>query len=460
MIKKTYKKSIFIFRRDLRLDDNTGLINALELSQTVIPIFIFTNEQIIKNDFKSNRCVQFMVKSLKELDYELSKIGSRLNYFYGDNVKIIKNLIKSNNIDAVFVNKDYTPYSRTRDNELKDLAEKNGCEFKIYEDVLLNPVNSILNGQGEIFVKFTPYFNKAKIIKIDKPVKNTNTNFSKKITVDFKNNEFNKIYEESKDYITPGRKAGLLILKNIKKFGSYNNTRNDLETNTTNLSAYIKFGLVSVREVYHSFKAELGNSNDLIKQLYWRDFYYNIAYKYPHVFTENGALKPIYNKIKWNNNKSMIEKWCKGKTGFPIIDAAMTEMNTTGFMHNRARLIVASFLVKIMLVNWKIGEKYFAQHLTDYDPCVNNGNWQWVAGSGADAQPYFRIFNPWAQSAKHDPNCVYIKKWLPVLENVDNKHIHDWENNYSSYKVSYPKPILDYKECKSKALAAYKKIYK
>ena len=459
MSKRPFRTSIFIFRRDFRLTDNIGLIKALEQSNIVIPIFIFTTEQILKNEYKSNKCVQFMVKSLRELNEELNKKGSKLNFFYGDVIKNLSNIIKNNDADAIFVNADYTPYSKERDKNIEVLAKKMGCEFKSYEDILLNPIGTILNGQGDIFVKFTPYFNKAKNIKIDVPSKNSYSNYAKKI-IRHKNEEFKKIYDENKDYLAPGRSSGLQILRNIKKFSKYNNERNVLSVSTTNLSAYIKFGLVSIREVYYTFKNNLGNTNDLIKQLYWRDFYYNIADKYPHVFSSKGALKPIYNKIKWNNSKVFIDRWCSGTTGFPIIDAAMTEMNTTGFMHNRARLIVASFLVKILLVNWKVGEKYFAQKLVDYDPCVNNGNWQWVAGSGADAQPYFRIFNPWAQSKKHDPECIYIKKWLPILKKVDTKHIHEWNIYNTEYDIDYPKPIVEYSEYKERALVAYKQIYK
>lgn len=456
MSKKIYQKSIFIFRRDLRLDDNTGLIKCLEMSKSVIPLFIFTNEQILHNDYKSNKCVKFMVNSLDDLSAQLAKKKAKLNYFYGDNIKVIQKILGSNNIDAIFVNQDYTPYSTERDKLIMDLCNDNNIAFNSYEDILLNPINSIQNGSGSIFVKFTPYFNRAKSIPINKPTKNKYTNYSKLAKVSTK--KF-KLYDDENLEIEPGRKGGVKILKNISLHKDYNTDRNKLCQSTTNLSAYIKFGCLSIREVYYIIRQELGVKNDLIKQLYWRDFYYNIAYSHPEVFSNKGALKPIYNNIKWESNKAMAKKWMEGKTGFPIVDAGMIEMNTTGFMHNRARLIVASFLVKLMLVNWKVGEKYFAQKLVDYDPCVNNGNWQWVAGSGADAQPYFRIFNPWAQSKTHDPDCKYIKKWLPALKDVDNKHIHEWDIYHSHYDVTYPSPILDYKECKQKALDAYKKIY-
>jgi deoxyribodipyrimidine photo-lyase len=458
MVKK-YNTSIFIFRRDLRLDDNIGLMEALKQSKIVIPIFIFTSDQILKNDYKSDACVKFMVECLDDLNLNLKKQKSKLNYFYGDNAKVIKQIIADKEISAVFLNQDYTPYSVARDEEIKKLCEKEKVDFNSYEDILLNPVNSIKSGQDEIFVKFTPYFNKASKIKVADPIKNKYSNYSKNIKFSFETKKFKSLFDKKVEVdIVGGRKNAIVILKNTKKFKNYNKERNTLITPTTNLSAYIKFGSVSIREVYYCFKKDLGNSNDLIKQLYWRDFYYNIVYNKPFVF--KGALKERYNKIKWNTDKKKLDLWKNGQTGFPIIDAAMTEMNKTGFMHNRARLIVASFLVKIMLINWQEGEKYFAQKLVDYDPSVNNGNWQWIAGSGADAQPYFRIFNPWAQAKTHDAECEYIKKWLPVLKDVPNAKILAWDVCYVEYpNVKYSKPILNYADQKKKALAAYKKIY-
>lgn len=458
MVNKKYTNSIFIFRRDLRLEDNTGLINSLKESNYVLPIFIFTKEQVIKNEYKSDHCVKFMTQSLSDLDTSLQKIKSKLNYFFGDNITCLKTILKNMKIDAIYVNKDYTPYSIERDKKIEDLCKKNKIDFNSYEDILLNPVMSILNGQGTIFVKFTPYFNKANKIAVNKSKTNTFKNYCNYIK---KSNLKDHIYYKNlkDDAIIGGRTIALNILNNIKTFKTYNKNRNDLSYETTNLSAYIKFGCVSIREVYWAFVDTLGKSNDLIKQLYWRDFYYNIAFVNPFVFSKNGALKSKYNKIKWDNNLQKFDAWCNGITGFPIIDSAMTQMNKTGFMHNRARLIVASFLVKVLLIDWKWGEKYFAQKLVDYDPCVNNGNWQWISGSGADAQPYFRIFNPWSQAKNHDPDCVYIKTWLPKLKNVDNKHILEWDIYYKDYTNLHPKPIIDYSEEKDKALTAYKKIY-
>jgi len=453
-----YKKSIFIFRRSLRINDNTGLLKALKFSKQVIPIFIFTPEQILKNRYKSDNAVQFMVESLNELNKELKKIGSRLFYFFGKSHEIVQGLIKSSKIEAVFVNSDYTPYSRKRDEKISNVCKKCKIDFNAYEEILLNPVGSILTGSKTPFKKYTPYYNKSKKSKVKLPVKNKNKNYlsrNNKIKNEFKGDPGNFYKQNNNTAVKGGRKNALLILKKIKKFKDYDKKRNILIYETTKLSAYIKFGCVSIREVYHVFKKSI-NSKDLIKQLYWRDFYYNIAYFFPHVFGH--AMKEKYDKISWPNKKSLFEKWKKGKTGFPIVDACMRQLNATGFMHNRGRLITSNFLIKILLVDWKKGEQYFSQKLIDYDPSVNNGNWQWSASTGADSQPYFRIFNPWLQSKKFDSACEYIKKWVPELREVNNLDIQKWHERCSKYKeIDYPKPIVDYAQIRKKSLALYKK---
>jgi deoxyribodipyrimidine photo-lyase len=447
-----HNKSIFIFRRDLRLHDNIGLLNALKSSKFVIPVFIFTPEQVKSNRYKSNSAIQFMITSLLELNESLKKKRSKLYTFYGKPSQVIKSL---KNIDAVFVNKDYTPYSTKRDNKIKKMCKKHNIKFITYEDILLNPAGSIRTGEGNVYTKFTPYHNKAKKIKINKPIKNNHSNYYKGAIKIYKN--YNKLYKYD-DFVSVqgGRKNAIKILRSMKKFKQYNKKRNMLTWKTTHLSAYIKFGCVSIREVYHYFKKHLTSTNDLFKQLYWRDFYYNISYYYPHAF--GYSMKKKYDKIKWNINQTWFNKWCKGNTGYPIVDAAMRELNQSNFMHNRGRLIVSNFLIKLMGIDWRKGEKYFAQNLVDYDPCVNNGNWQWSASSGADSQPYFRIFNPWSQAEKHDPNCEYIKKWIPELKDVPNDDIHKWYDNYKKYNV-YVKPVLDYKKQRMKIIKMYKKVF-
>jgi deoxyribodipyrimidine photo-lyase len=249
----------------------------------------------------------------------------------------------------------------------------------------------------------------------------------------------------------------LKILNNIGHFNDYGKTRNDLDKSTTQLSAYLKFGNISVRETYDKMKSKLGIKSELIKQIIWREFYAQLLYHNPQVL--GNPLKEKYGKIKWDKNMKNLNAWKNGMTGFPIVDAGMREMNKTGYMHNRARLITASFLIKTLLINWEDGEKYFSQQLTDYDPASNNGNWQWVASTGADSQPYFRIFNPWSQSEKHDPDAEYIKKWIPELQDVPSSAIHQWNEEYENYSnVKYTKPIVDYEIQREKVLEMYKRV--
>lgn len=461
-----YKKSIFIFRRDFRLEDNTGLINALELSQEVLPIFIFTPEQLIKNKYKSDNAVQFMLESLQDLEDQLEKYNSKIFYFFGEPDKVLQDIIKNNKIEAVFVNSDYTHYAKLRDDKIKKVCAKFKVDFCEFQDFLLQPVSTVLTGSGTPFLKYTPFFNKAIKIKVSVPKKNKYKNYASKKTklvseflikgqleADF---EFNKNIA-----VNGGRENALKILKRIKAkdgdFSDYDKKRNVLIYETTRLSAYIKFGCVSVREVYNAFLQT--SSKDLIRQLYWRDFYYNLLGAYPNLLGH--AMKEKYDKIVWPKNKILLKKWQEGQTGFPVVDACMRELNQTGFMHNRGRLIVSNFLIKILMQDWREGERYFANKLVDYDVAVNNGNWQWSASTGADSQPYFRIFNPWIQSEKFDPNCEYIKKWVPELKSVKNSDIHKWDKKYKDYSgVKYPAPIIDYEFARKGALVLYKKYIK
>ena len=465
---KKYNKSIFIFRKDYRLYDNIGLITALKESSSVIPIFIFTPQQLHNNDYKSDNAVQFMVESLTELNDELKKTtNSKLFYFYGEPYKVINKISKEIKIDALFTNRDYSPYSKLRDNDIKKICEKNNIAFEQFEDGLLNNVGSIRNGSGDIYVKFTPYYNVAKGVNVKSPIKNNYKNFyprRNKINCEFLTDP-KKFYKYNDQIsVEGGRSFALKILNNLKKFKDYNKDRNLFNKNTTHLSAYIKFGVVSIREVYHKIKEILGNKNELIKQLYWRDFYQNIMEYYPHILSSKAkCFKPNYEHIPWitypkvtKNDKIMWIKWCNGTTGFPIVDAAMRQLNITGFMHNRGRMIVASFLTKNMFWHFKEGEKYFAQHLVDYDPANNSGGWQWAASSGVDSQPYFRIFNPWIQSYKHDNDCEYIKRWVPELKNVPSKHIHSWHIYYKNYNIYY-EPMLDYSNTAKEAIKTFKK---
>lgn len=469
---KKIKNSIFIFRRDFRYQDNIGLINCLKDSKKVYPIFIFTPEQIKNNSFKSNNAIQFMIESLKELN---KSIKNKLQYFYGKPDDILQNLIKKNKIDAVYVNEDYTPYSIKRDKKLENICKKNNCLFKSFRDIILFPIGYIKTIQGKPYTKFTPFKNAISKLKPDKPSITQSKHINKFSKIN--NNSNQKLIEQiikviklnyNKNLaVKPGRDEALKILRSIKKFKKYNNLRNDLTYSTTNLSAYLKFGCISIRETYDYFLRNLGKSSQLITQLYWREFYYNIMMIFGY-----GLQKPIYSKIKWNDNFGLFKKWCDGKTGFPLIDAGMRQLNETGYMHNRVRLLTSNFLCKVLLIDWRKGEKYYATQLVDYDPAMNLGNWQWTSSTGISSQDYFTSFNPWNQQKQYDPNCEYIKTWIPELSNIDPKVIHKWYD-YSINEdiklgnllinrksIKYPNPVVDYLEQKKKQKKMYDKIYK
>jgi deoxyribodipyrimidine photo-lyase len=450
-----FNKVIFIFRRDLRIYDNLGLLYACKNSKEVIPIFIFTPEQIDDNSFKSNNAVQFMIDSLKDLNKSLN---GKLGLYFGKQDEVIKKLLKKNSdIDAVVFNTDYTPYALKRDKAIAKVCKKLKKKCFGSHDYLLHKIGKFLKDDGTPYKVYTPFFKMASKFKVDKPKTNKYKHYKtlNNISASISFSDTNKFYETNKNILVEGgRTHALKILNKLDNFSNYNNKRNDLTYETTQLSAYIKFGNISIREVYHKLKSKVSNTNQLFKQLYWREFYYYIAYYFP-VFGK--SMKPKYDKIKWKSDNSIFKKWCEGKTGYPVVDAGMREMNETGYMHNRSRLITSNFLVKLCLISWEKGEKYFAQKLTDYDPSVNNGNWQWTSGSGADSQPYFRIMNPWTQSDKFDKNAEYIKKWVPELKDVEPKHIHNWEKFHKQYDINYPKPIIDYKSSRKKTLDTYKK---
>lgn len=442
---KKYKLSVYIFTRDLRLEDNTALMLALSESELVIPIFIFNPEQIDDdNEYKSDNCVQFMCECLDELNQSLKGKKSRLFYFYGDPIVTINKLLSEHkNITSVYMNKDYTPFAVERENNIRKLCIKKKVNFSVREDYVLNGIYEIVNSNEKPYVKFTPFLKASKKKKVEIPRKNSYTNYissRKSFTGEYKKN-IHKFYQKNDNLIVNGgRSNAIKIFKKIEDFNEYNKERDYPAIETTHLSPYLKFNVVSIREVYHFFKRELPKNTKLITQLYWRDFYMSIVYHNPHVI---GSNMNNY-KIKWNNNKSLFDKWRKGLTGFPIVDAGMRQLNETGWMHNRARMNVANFLVKIMHIDWRIGEKYFAQQLVDYDPANNNGGWQWCASTGTDSQPYFRYFNPWSQSKKFDPDAEYIKRWIPELEDVEPKDIHTWHKSYKNHKeIKYPKPIFD-----------------
>ena len=456
-----YENGLFIFRRDFRVVDNNGLNMANSICKKIYAIFIFTPEQVTKaNKFKSDNAVQFMIESLQDLSINISKMGGKLLCFYGNNNSIINNLIKTLEIDVVCLNIDYSPYAIQREKSIIELCNKINVPVQFGNDYYLQPPGTILNEQKQPYQKFTPFYNASLKKKVEYPNRLRKINFAiiskhlqNIIKLDDALKKFTKVNPNI--LVHGGRNNAIkqmkIASKNIK---NYSVTHNELSKSTSQLSAYIKFGCVSIREVYKVFHSK----RDFIRQLFWRDFYANILYFFPRVLGH--SLKPKYDKIKWQHNVTWFNAWTEGKTGFPIVDAGMRQLNETGYMHNRARLIVSSFLVKTLLISWEEGEKYFAQNLVDYDPASNNGNWQWISGGGADSQPYFRIFNPWEQGKNYDPDCIYIKKWIPELKDVPKKDILKWETSFVNYKnIKYPKPICDYKEQKKKVIDMYQKIF-
>jgi deoxyribodipyrimidine photo-lyase len=314
---------------------------------------------------------------------------------------------------------------------------------------------------GTPYTRFTPYFQNTSKLPVPPVTPNPYKNyFNKPLPLAQKAGFLDKTMpgKQLNTTLQGGRRAALDLLSLLHKHEGYDHFRDFPEKNaTTHLSPYLKFTVCSPREVYNALCSQLGTQHALIRSLYWRDFFTMIAYFFPYVFS--GSFYPKFDKLAWSDDMTAFEKWCKGCTGFPIVDAGIRELNATGFMHNRVRMITASFLIKDLHINWRWGEKYFAQQLVDYDPAVNNGNWQWVASTGCDVQPYFRIFNPWSQQKKFDPECVYIKRWVPELKNLEPKLIHQWHDDRTRpFKHAYFAPMLDHSIKTKETLKAYQKV--
>ena len=430
--------SLFIFRRDLRLPDNTALINAMQNSDKVLPLFILTPQQVsTKNKFKSDNAIQFMMESLIDLDKQIKEHHSRLTIMYGDEIKIISSLHKKFKFDKIYFNKDYSPYSIQRDHKIEKWGKVNKIDVESFHDSLL--VDTTMDTKtlnGSYYKIFTQFYNKSIKIKVRKPQRISKFNFLKTpYTIDklkFKYSINDKIA------VHGGRNNAKKIINNLGKFKSYHKTHDIPSISTTMLSAHNKFGTVSIREVYFKIKPV---SHDLLKQLYWRDFYYYVTFHFPHLYKYQNIRE--HNIKMWSNSKSLFNKWANGLTGFPIVDAAIRQLNETGYMHNRCRMITAMFLSKDLLIDWKFGERYFTQHLVDVDRAQNLGNWNWCSSFGLDNASFLRIFNPWTQSEKFDKDAIYIKKWIKELRDVPPEHIHKWFKYYEEYPdINYPKPII------------------
>ncbi|MCF8361692.1 MAG: DNA photolyase family protein [Prolixibacteraceae bacterium] len=443
---KPFSLSIHIFRRDLRLNDNTALMAALDKSEQVVPVFIFDERQL-DNPYRGHNSFEFMVNSLIELDRKLKDKGSQLYFFKGATHKVISQLIEKVKPDALFFNRDYTPFSRERDEATSGLCQKHNVELNVYADALLNEPETVHKDDGTPYTVFTPFMKKARLNSVSEPVHNLYSNYySENISIPSSFQDPKSLMKSHNPnlLVKGGRSEGLELLEHIEKMADYEKQRELPSVRSTSfLSAHHKFGTVSVRETYQKIISFFGKQHPMVNELYWRDFFTHIVWHFPHVL--GNAFREKYDKIEWSHDEQKFERWCNGQTGFPIVDAGMRELVNTGYMHNRVRMIVAAFLTKDLHIDWRWGERFFANHLTDYDPAVNNGNWQWGASTGCDAQPYFRIFNPWRQQHRFDPECKYIKKWAAELKEFTAKQIHDIEKRKHP-DTSYPEPMLVHKE--------------
>ncbi|MFX0151470.1 MAG: cryptochrome/photolyase family protein [Candidatus Hodarchaeota archaeon] len=454
------RNSLFVFRRDLRLEDNSGLINALETSEKVIPLFIL-DEYLLNNKNLSPNAKQFLKESLFDLVHRFALMNeTQLFIYYGKPEIIINELLnrKELSIGKIIMNRDYTTYSQVRDTKIKKICENTGTKLILTADLLLNEPEVVIKSDGTPYTVFTPFFKKSQNFLVQKPEKTSKDNYyTDNISEMISPKKLKEIlhFSNSNIQVKGGRSKGMEILGQIQAYKNYNEERDFPAINgTTNLSAHIKFGTVSIREVYHAIKQT--DNFALLRQLYWRDFYIYIGFHFPHVF--KGPFRSQYDKLDWVYDKSLFNVWCEGKTGFPIVDAGMRQLNSTGWMHNRVRMIVASFLTKDLLIDWRWGERYFKEKLVDYDISVNNGNWQWVAGTGCDPVPYFRIFNPWLQQKKFDPQCDYIKRYIPELQEYHPRIIHNLFKTRPKELKNYPNPIVNHAIMREKAKLMFQTV--
>ena len=425
--------NIFWFRRDLRLDDNVGFYEALRSEQSVLPIFIFDSE-ILEKLPKNDARVNFIHETLQNMRQTLQdQHGSSIALYHGKPKDIFENLLQDYKINTVFTNHDYEPYAKTRDKEIKALLNKNEVDFKTFKDHVIFEKDEVVKNDGKPYMVYTPYMRKWK-----EKFKTIN------LEIFYTNSFLNNLVEHSR---LPNLSLSDIGFKTsnqeIPSFDvtptliqQYEDTRNfPAKDATSKLGPHLRFGTASIRKM---IKKAIAEDNEIFwQELIWREFFMQILWHFPH--TPDNAFKPKYDRIDWRNNEDEFKKWCEGQTGYPLVDAGMRQLNETGFMHNRVRMLVGSFLCKHLLIDWRWGEAYFAEKLHDYEMASNVGNWQWVAGSGVDASPYFRIFNPTTQIQKFDKNLEYIKKWVPDFQ-----------------ELSYPQPIVEHKMARERCLETYK----
>ncbi|MEP7254195.1 MAG: deoxyribodipyrimidine photo-lyase [Ferruginibacter sp.] len=435
--------NIFWFRRDLRLDDNAGLFHSLKSNNPVLPIFIFDKNILEKlaagpsGENKSDRRVEFIHAALEEVQSSLKKMGSSLEVFYSTPIEVFSDLISTYKIEKVFTNQDYEPYAKERDASIAALLNSYGISFQTFKDQVIFEKDEVIKDDGKPYTVFTPYSRKWKAALKDFHLKEYPAE-----------KYFSNFYQQQPKTLPTLQEIGFKSTSlpfpskelNDQLVIKYQEQRNfPAISGTSKLGVHLRFGTVSIRQIAKQCN---GLSETYINELIWRDFYHMILSHFPRV-GDGKAFKQEYDNIEWRRDAGEFEKWCAGQTGYPIVDAGMRELNATGFMHNRVRMIVASFLTKHLLLDWRLGEAYFAEKLLDFDLAANNGGWQWAAGSGCDAAPYFRIFNPYLQTQKFDPKLEYINKWVPELN-----------------EFNYPKPIVEHEFARKRCLEVYARALK
>ena len=427
------KIALFWHRRDLRLHDNTGLYHALRGAYPVLPFFIFDRRILDELDDQDDRRVSFIHQHLQRLQDALSEQGSTMLVRYGDPLEVWKAVLEEYEVAAVYTNRDYEPYAKARDQEIEKLLEARNVPFHTHKDQCLREKDEVLKDDGDPYVVFTPYAKKWRKTAPDDLFMAFDTapyfgNFYQTETLPLIRLD-QMGFTENTNLDFPDRDFSEQTIR------AYQDKRNlPAEQGTTRLSVHLRFGTISIRWLARETQ---DISSTFLNELIWRDFYMTILDHFPHVAER--SFRPEYDYIEWRNDESEFAAWCAGQTGYPIVDAGMRELNQSGYMHNRVRMIVASFLTKHLLIDWRWGERYFARKLLDFELSSNNGGWQWAAGSGCDAAPYFRIFNPYSQTKKFDPGMHYIKKWVP---------------EYGDF--SYPQPIVEHKAARQRALDTYK----
>lgn len=421
--------SVFWFRRDLRLEDNIGLFEALSSRYPVLPIFIFDRNILDRLDDKKDRRVDYIHQALSTVNSELKVLNARLNTFYGDPIEIFKMLSEEYTLQAVFCNQDYEPQAIKRDEEIHEFLKEQNIAFMTFKDQVVFDKKDVLKNDGTPYTVYTPYSRKWKeLLKVEnyKSYGPDYSNFFKQKFAEI--HKLKDIGFEKTDINFETPKLDESIIDEYDKYRDY-----PAMQWTTQLGTALRFGTISIRKCV---AFALIHNQVWLNELIWREFFMQILYHFPK--SANHSFKAKYDNIKWRNDEREFQQWCEGKTGYPIVDAGIRQLNNTGYMHNRVRMIVASFLCKDLLIDWRWGEAYFAQKLNDYDLASNIGNWQWAAGSGCDAAPYFRIFNPTTQTEKFDKKLEYIKRWLPEL-GTD----------------SYPEQIVEHSFARERALKVY-----